>query len=95
MPGVDPHYLNLVLRQLRASGYFISISQRAVNQSSINQKNLAKTIIPFPPLSEQHRIVIKVDELMQLCDRLEAKRAGGGAQSASGGEPCPPQRTGP
>ena len=27
--------------------------------------------IAYPPISEQHRIVAKVDALMAICDRLE------------------------
>ena len=35
-------------------------------------KELRAYAFPLPPLAEQRRIVAKVDELMALCDRLEA-----------------------
>ncbi|MDA0253755.1 MAG: restriction endonuclease subunit S [Planctomycetota bacterium] len=48
-------------------------SQTTVKHLSAKQMNGVR--IPLPPLAEQHRIVAKVDELMAVCDRLEAAQA--------------------
>lgn len=45
----------------------------------INQGDLLALPIPLPPLGEQQRIVVKVDELAQLCNQLIASLAGTGA----------------
>jgi type I restriction enzyme, S subunit len=39
----------------------------------ISSKQVESAEIFLPPLAEQHRIVAKVDELMALCDQLEAR----------------------
>ncbi|WP_425221596.1 restriction endonuclease subunit S [Pseudomonas sp.] len=41
----------------------------------LNRNEAYELVIAIPSLTEQHRIVAKVDELMALCDRLEAKQA--------------------
>ena len=45
-----------------------------VTINQITQNNLRSTIFPLPPLEEQKRIVAKVDQLMPLCDELEARQ---------------------
>jgi type I restriction enzyme S subunit len=41
------------------------------SQGNLNVNNVRAYIIPVPPLSEQHRIVAKADQLMKICDQLE------------------------
>jgi type I restriction enzyme S subunit len=47
---------------------------RGIAFPSISRDQLSGLPVPLPPLAEQHRIVAKVDELMALCDQLEAAR---------------------
>ncbi|MBW4513688.1 MAG: restriction endonuclease subunit S [Timaviella obliquedivisa GSE-PSE-MK23-08B] len=41
------------------------------SMKNITREQIRNLPIPLPPLAEQKRIVTKVDELMQMCDRLE------------------------
>ncbi|OPH82903.1 restriction endonuclease subunit S [Nitrobacter vulgaris] len=60
------HYLNVFDYAGRVVG---------ATRAKLNQAQAVTIPVPLPPLAEQHRIVAKVDELMGLCDRLEAARA--------------------
>jgi type I restriction enzyme S subunit len=42
-------------------------------QPNLNLTKVKSTVIPFPCFEEQKQIVRKVDELMSLCNNLEAK----------------------
>ena len=42
-------------------------------QPKLALHRIADSLIPLPPLAEQSRIVTRVEELMRLCDALEAK----------------------
>lgn len=51
----------------------LQVSKSAIMGSTLNKSTLLSLPIALPPLAEQKRIVAKVDELMALCDRLEAQ----------------------
>lgn len=40
----------------------------------LSSGQIEDAVVPLPPLAEQKRIVLKVDELMAFCDRLEAQQ---------------------
>ena len=67
-----PNFAFLLLKSDFLQGPLAKATRSA--QAGFNKGDLASIDFPLPPLAEQHRIVAKVDELMGLCDRLEAAR---------------------
>lgn len=63
-------YLYWHLKQLAPA---IDESASGTTFNEISGADFAAVVIAVPPLAEQARIVARVDELMQLCDALEAK----------------------
>ena len=69
---IDPYFLLYVLRSPRMQEAFRASSSQTTNIANISLVRMRPLPFPLPPLAEQRRIVAKVDELMALCDQLEA-----------------------
>ena len=65
-------YLRLFLRSPHFLRY-AAAKNYGMKMPRLGTTDLESAEVPLPPLAEQKRIVAKVDELMALCDRLEAQ----------------------
>ena len=64
-------YCALALRRRDFVDYVTRVGQ-GTKMPRLRTKDAIAAPFPLPPLAEQHRIVARADELMTLCDRLEA-----------------------
>lgn len=69
---VDPHYLRVMLE---SSIPRLSLEEkpRGVAMNNISLKDVANILSPLPPLSEQKRIVSKVNEIFLLMDEVGSR----------------------
>jgi len=72
--SLNKDYLYTLLSSPFVRKLFVIAAAGAVVMN-LNADKVRELPIPLPPLAEQHRIVAKVDELMALCDWLEAEQA--------------------
>lgn len=68
-------YLHLVMASPCLTRQYDQIKAGGSHTNKLNLGDIPKLLVPLAPLAEQRRIVAKVDELMALCDRLEAELA--------------------
>lgn len=69
---IDPKYL---MYALKTPGFLAYVNSKTygIKMPRLGTVDAINTVIPLPPLAEQHRIVAKVDALMELCDALESR----------------------
>lgn len=79
---VYPDYLHLSLETSFVREQIEIPIRTTSGVKNINSTEMSRLVIPLPPYKTQKRIVAKVDQLMSLCDKLEA----GLAHSQADGE---------
>jgi type I restriction enzyme S subunit len=68
---IDSDFLSYCIKVYADSG-FLEHYYTGAGIPHFTGRSLAKVIFPLPPVTEQQRIVAKVQQLMALCDALEA-----------------------
>jgi len=72
---IEPIWLDLRFLYFTLSKYIgeLTKNQRGSAIPYLKLGDITNPLIPIPPFAEQSRIVTRVEELMRLCDALEAK----------------------
>jgi len=71
--NLNTDYLTLVINSPYGVKYAKgNISSKGGSAGNFNLGRIRSFLIPLPPLKEQYRILLKLNELMQTCDALEA-----------------------
>jgi len=68
---MSPQYLCYAMNAESTRKQIHDVAATTAGNIGINGKQLQNLLIPIPPLSEQHRIVSKVGELIRITDRFE------------------------
>jgi type I restriction enzyme S subunit len=71
--GIEAKYIYYYLRSPALVAYVESV-QSGIAYPAISDQKFFASALPLAPTEEQKRIVAKVDELMALCDKLEAQQ---------------------
>lgn len=72
--GMSERFISLCLNAGVTAEYLESSkSGMAESQMNISQSKLKTAPIPLSPIAEQHRIMNKLDELIDICDQLKEK----------------------
>jgi type I restriction enzyme S subunit len=70
----DPKFFCLINNSRLAREYYARVAGgTSSTMKNVSRKQILELPVNIPPLEEQKRIVAKVDQLMVLCDELEAK----------------------
>lgn len=67
-----PNFVYCWLSSSHIQDFIDEKTSGTTKQKELNTLTVRNELLPLPPLAEQKRIVEKVDELMGLCDRLQA-----------------------
>lgn len=69
---ISSHYLNHFLNSVGGRAQLLQNAKHAVNQASINQKDVSNVFVPLCSLKEQYQIVQEIESRLSICDQVEA-----------------------